>query len=288
MKGIFSILCFLSLFTLNATVNPNSTEEEVIVNYLTNPSDTGQTLAQQVIDQAHSIQIHYTHEAAIEGEQESTVLAESLLASNVTPISRHMPDGRRLPEIFVSFCKLSRNAQGLDSHGWLTQMQRPMDEGYKIKTIRVVLTPSSKVIEESYQRAIAAAESLSEELESLTNIYPQLKSYSDDCVQLGEETSDFWPSYPSIWYQQDIAKFNRSGPVKTSKDWCYLGFSIRTIDDNLFQGPTQGRTYEYQALQAVWHVQSANPELEKVFNECVINSLLQLDEYEARLQTADQ
>ncbi len=181
---------------------------------------------------------------------------------------------------------------------WLADMREPLDSGFVLLSVEVVLVPPASTRLMTHNLLRVFRDRLVAELESMKQTFPQLTRFSHP----GRLTLKSWEDIVSQQYQQEgylgLDYENEVGPAekgprrKYSPNWCIFQIGLGPISgrprqigyQNTEQCRVGGRAYPFQALWASWHVESQSPPFNAAVAQKVEQLLSQLDRFEALLR----
>lgn len=229
----------------------------------------------EVLEAAQIVTVRYRHPDPIADLSAASKFAYSIEASGVMPAT-HRIGGSIYSEIEVVFSRHWGEAKDRTAGQWLEQMQRPLTAGYRLTDMQLVATPDRATMRKAFLLSQAAVKKLRAEL-SMRIDYKQLEDFKTDVrFDEGAWAESGWPRYPSLSYSHDVGKETKSGRAHLSEDWCALYFSIGPITGNPSQVIRPTLDLPDLGIQATWHIESANAELNKVYAELVKDALKDL------------
>lgn len=252
--------------------------------------------AMEVVQKAQVIRLHYEQETPTAAPEKDMAFAQSLKASFVMPMTMWKGEGASSPpgqpgtpkgEMFLGvelvFSRLFGEAKDMPPGEWLEQMKRPLAEGYKLKKVTVVLSPSETVRKQSFEKVEAVMKTATDRLSAIQEKYGQLKTFKAAQHDPSQWDDQPWPRFPFLSYEQDVGPDGKAGRAKLSNDWCAFYFVIAPISGNPQQRTTPTREFPKQAIAAEWLIETANENLKQEFEAIVAESLKDLDALETAL-----
>lgn len=270
---------------------------DVLTSYIQSEADGDQkNLAMDLVKNAQLITLHYEQETPTTALEKDMVFANTLKASFVMPMTMWKGDPTASPptqpgtptgEMFLgvqmTFSKLFGDAKDMPPAEWLIQMKRPLNEGYKLKSARVILSPSQSVRKQSFERATSVMKAATDRLNAIKQDYGQLKTFTAAHHHAGGWDETDWPRFPSLVYQQDVGPEAKAGREQLSDNWCAFYFAIAPLSGNPRQQTNPTREFPRQGIAAEWSIKSGNENLKHAFEMIVAESLKELDSLETEL-----
>lgn len=265
------------------TTGPSDTLTSYLRRSKPHPEERAAALA--VVEDAQIITLHYERDTPTASPAENAEFARSLKASHVTPIDHHK-DGKIHPQISAVFSTLF-NPQLTEPEDWLPQMRRPIEAGYELKSVSVVLTPPQSVKRESFRTSQNVVRALARELEEMKADFSQLQGFKATNLRMGGwKHGDDWPEYPVLGYEHAVGPDKKANRETYADDWCDVSFGIHPISGNPRARVVSARQYPMQGIEVSWDARSGDERFNKEFSRVVVNSLKELDALEAELRQA--
>lgn len=254
-----------------------------------NPDRQQMQEAQDVVDKAQVILLHYEKDTPIKSESDRKnqhILACTLQEKGafVTPISHHSQDGI-YPQLSVTLSRFSDTQ--MEAKNWLEYMTLPVSASYTLKSVRIVYTPTMDMKKSTFEKCGAISVQIAYELERLKAQFKQLQNFDKNKLSAGKWGSEEWPRYPGISYRFGFGPKipNTKGLYeKTTEDWCKI---------RVWFEPEKGypqaliypkKTYSKQGITACWLVRSADDSFNKKISQLIVRELSPLDEYKKELE----
>ena len=194
------------------------------------------------------------------------------------------PDGKHYREIEMVFNTFEYGAR---PDQLLETMKKPIQAGYDLKKVNVVLIPDAEVLRQSLAKCQAMAEAFVARLEVLKPEFRQLRSLDVRTLKLGNWKEDGRPEYPDFLYRHDFVWTTRGkGEDKKSDEWCEIVLQFGPLTGMPGQ-PTEGsggRDYPMQGLRVGWSTLSADQRLDERIAEVAKELLKPIDDFENEIR----
>ncbi len=252
---------------------PRPAAADVLSSYLKSfdTNAAARAAAQDVIQSAQVIFLHYEHNVPMEDSSKASAFALSIKASHVVPIANHAADGKTYPQIDLVFSKLFSMNQGVPPEQWLEEMRRPLAAGFTLGPVTVIKIPTARIMEKSSPAVQAASRDFAAELLKMKPDSPQLASFDGTSSPTG------------LRYEQGLGKASKAGQERLRDDWCAISLWMAPVTGNPRQQPVPTKLYPRQAIEVCWVVRSADQKLNDRIIAAINTVLKKMDAVEAEV-----
>jgi hypothetical protein len=279
--------------------NPNDPSEVLTAYIASKDDDDLKQLAVDLVHKAQVITLNYEHETPITVSEQDSTFPRSLKASFTMyttkwkgdappsagpPTQPGSPKGEIYRGVHMVFSRLFGDAKDMPPDEWLLQMKRPIAEGYQLKKVAVILTPSEALRKQTFERAKSVMKTAADRLNAARQDFSHLRTFGAAHHNLGQWDDEGWPRFPFLDYEHAVGPKRKDGRDKFADDWCDFYFVIVPISGNPRQRSNPMREFPRQAIAAEWSIETDDENFKKEFDKIVAESLKELDALETELQ----
>jgi len=258
-----------------------SDPQRILAASLLNPgNELLRTSALEIIDKSQVISLRYRKDTPVEHAREIGDFIRTIEASKKASILIHH-QGKKYPSLDLTFSRMFGDAENMAAAEWHRQMLHPIEAGYTLTTIVVVIDPPHAVKEKSLEKVRAAVESIAASVMLIKSNFKQLNEFEVTGMQPGGWSSGDWPRYPQLTYEHDVGANSKRKPERLSEDWCRLHFGVGPITGAPVARRIPSRSYAKLGIQATWQLESGSRHLNKRFQAIVVEALKPLDRLES-------